>query len=204
MSKPIILIGAGGHAQYLMHILLAKGRNILAYVSPNQQNDIHIMTAIQWLKNDTDVLNYSPEDVELVIGIGQLPNQHLRHQLIDFYQSHHYSFTQVICNTATLQPHVALEQGVQILSNVTINHSTEIKAHSIINTGVIVEHDCIIGSENHIAPGAVICGGVKTAHHVFIGANATIIQNISIGKDTIIGAGCCIVKDLQSGSFIKR
>jgi UDP-perosamine 4-acetyltransferase len=56
----------------------------------------------------------------------------------------------------------------------------------IVNTGAIVDHDCLIGGHVHVAPGAM-------AH---IGTAAAIIQGIKIGAGVIIGAGSVVIRDV--------
>jgi acetyltransferase-like isoleucine patch superfamily enzyme len=70
-----------------------------------------------------------------------------------------------------------------------IQEGVKINANTIINTQVVVEHDCDIASHNHIATGAIVCGSVNTQAHVFIGAGATVIQKVSIGHNVTIAAG---------------
>ena len=59
----------------------------------------------------------------------------------------------------------------------------------IINTGAIVEHDCIVDDFSHVAVGAVLCGGVSIGSETLIGANATVIQGRTVGNKCIVGAG---------------
>ena len=66
----------------------------------------------------------------------------------------------------------------------------------ILNSGSIVEHDCMIGDFTHIAPGAVLCGRVEIGSEAFIGANTTIANCRRIGKGSLIGAGSVVVKDI--------
>ena len=41
-----------------------------------------------------------------------------------------------------------------------INSNTEIKSHSLINTGSIIEHDYNIGEYCFICPGSIILGSI--------------------------------------------
>ena len=42
-----------------------------------------------------------------------------------------------------------------------INSDTTIGKNCIINTGAIIDHDCLIKDHTHICPGVVIAGNVK-------------------------------------------
>lgn len=47
--------------------------------------------------------------------------------------------------------------------------------------------------------GYVRFGKIKIGNRVFIGANSTILMNVSIGDDAIIGAGSVVNKDIPAG-----
>lgn len=203
MNKPIILIGSGGHAQYLLHILNQLQRHVIAYIAP-QPLPTHLTTELVWLHDDHDVLSYKTNEVELVLGIGHLPKQGIRQKLIAFYQQHNYTFTTLVAPSAKVMPNVILGEGAQVLEQAFINHSSNIGEHSIVNSNATVEHDSRIGVSCHIAPGAVICGGVTVGENSFIGANATLIQNIALTNHCIIGAGVTVTEDVTIPSLVKN
>lgn len=65
-----------------------------------------------------------------------------------------------------------------------------------MNTAAVIEHDCFIGPNNHIAPNATLCGEVVTGSNVFIGAGATVLPHIKLSQDCLVGAGMVIKKDM--------
>lgn len=69
--------------------------------------------------------------------------------------------------------------------------------HAIINTGSIVEHDCILESFVHLSPGAVLTGCVSVRMGTHIGAGAVVIPGTSIGSWTLIGAGAAVTRDIH-------
>ncbi len=74
--------------------------------------------------------------------------------------------------------------------------------YSIINTGVLIEHECTIGEYVHIAINATICGGCVISNDVFVGANATIIQGVNVGENSMIGAGSIVLKDVPPNTTV--
>ena len=43
-----------------------------------------------------------------------------------------------------------------------------------------------------------MCGNVWVKTNSLIGAQSTIIQNITVGEDTVVGAGSLVIKELAS------
>lgn len=61
----------------------------------------------------------------------------------------------------------------------------------------ILAHDASMG---YVANGACKIGVVEIGHHVFIGANSTILPNTRIGDHAIIGAGSVVTGDVPEGT----
>lgn len=203
MSKPLIMIGAGGHASVLAEILLIEGRSIIAIVSPEDITDNSPLAGINRLMTDEALLTaYSPEQVELVNGMGAIPGNDLHFRLFNYFTKRDYCFASVISPNAIVSKSAQLGDGVQIMSGAIIQTSANISMNCIINSGAIIEHDCSIGAHNHIAPNATLSGGVITEAQVHIGTGANVIQGIKIGEEAVVGAGCTIVRNVPAKQVI--
>lgn len=196
--KPIIMIGAGGHASVLADILLSQGYSIEAFISPDEINQRNIFKGIQQLRNDSDIEQFQASDVFLVNGIGIVPRSNRRQKIQSYYLDKGYQFISVVSDKAIVSKFSDVGEACQIFPGAVIQAGVSIGAYSIINTGALVEHDCQLGSFNHIAPNAVLCGGVITATDVFVGANATVLPNLHLDKGVIVGAGAVVKDHLQS------
>ena len=202
MSNPVLIVGAGGHSQVLIDCLNSQGITILGAVDPRFIVGDVVSGNVKVLGSDNYVLNYSPDKINLVNGVGSLPRSVLREELFMKFSKMGYRFKKVIHSTAVIAKGVNLGQGVQIMAGVIIQPGCEIQENSIINTRAIVDHDCFIGPNSHIAPGAVLCGGVYISDSVHVGAGATLIQSIKIGKNSLIGAGSIVTKDIGIGKIV--
>ncbi|SHO57609.1 acetyltransferase [Vibrio quintilis] len=193
---PLVLIGGGGHASVLADILLRQQRNILAVISPDDISGRAVFRGITHYQQDDDVLQFQPDQVRLVNGIGMIPGSDIKKLLNQYYLSLGYRFETVIASEAVISPYATISDGAQIFPGAIIQAGTVIGQHSVINTGVIIEHDCCIGDYNHIAPGSTVCGQVETETDVFVGAGATIIQNLKLKHQAVVGAGAVLTKSL--------
>ena len=203
MSKPLVVIGAGGHASVLAETLLTEGRKIIAVVSPEIIMDSSPLAGISRLTSDEALLTtYSPEQVELVNGMGAIPGNDLHFRLFNYFSEHGYRFVSVISPNATVSKYAQLADGVQIMTGAIVQTNASIGTNCIINSGAIIEHDCCIGAHNHIAPSATLSGGVITESQVHVGTGACVIQGIKIGNKSVIGAGCSVVRDVPAMQVI--
>ena len=203
MSKPLVMLGAGGHAAVLAELLLATGRQIIAVVSPEEIMESSPLAGISRLTTDESLLTaYSSEQVELVNGLGALPANDLHFRLFNYFSEHGYRFASVISPFAMVSKSAQLADGVQIMTGAIVQTNASIGMNCIINSGAIIEHDCCIGAHNHIAPGVTLSGGVITESQVHVGTGANVIQAIKIGQHAVVGAGCTVVRDVPAKQVI--
>jgi len=200
--KPLILIGGGGHASLMGEILIGTSRNVLAVVCPESTQDNAILSRFYHVRNDEYVLQFPPDSVELVMGIGKMPGSALRQQVMSTFSNFGYTYASVISPTALVSRFATVSEGVQILPGAIVNAFAHLAANAIINSGSIVEHDCHIGDHVHIAPGALLCGGVTVGSETIVGPRATIARGCSIGSRVLIGAGSAVVRNIPSDTKV--
>ncbi|USD62241.1 acetyltransferase [Vibrio sp. SCSIO 43140] len=198
---PIVMIGGGGHASVLAEILLTQGREILAVISPEDVSQRSVFKGITILEKDEDILRFDKDKVLLVNGIGMMPKSGFKQRINEYFLSLGFEFETVIADSAFVSPYSKIETGAQILPMAVIQTGATVGCHSTINTSALIEHDCKIGSYNHIAPMATLCGQVTTGRGTYIGANATVIQSIDLGEDVIVGAGTTVTQSLDTRSI---
>jgi sugar O-acyltransferase (sialic acid O-acetyltransferase NeuD family) len=79
----------------------------------------------------------------------------------------------------TVQPFVRIGNNVTLWSGNHIGHDSTIEDHCFITSHVVVS------------------GNVRVGTRSFIGVNATLRNSITIGPQTLIGAGAIIMKDTK-------
>lgn len=198
MSKPVLVLGAGGHAAVLVDMLRQLNHTIVGVVARDQPANKPIFANIPYFSSDDDVLTFDKDAVLLANGIGSLPGGDTRLKIQLRFNQAGYQFITVVSPQAIVSDYSSLAEGVQVMPGAIINANSVIGAGTIINSGAIIEHDCSIGSYNHIAPGVVLSGHVLTGDHVHIGTGAGVIQGIKIGNNVMVGAGATVTKNLNS------
>jgi acetyltransferase-like isoleucine patch superfamily enzyme len=69
----------------------------------------------------------------------------------------------------------------------------------IVNSGALIEHDCIVGDYAHVAPNASLGGGVHIGSFCLLGLGAVVLPGVTVGSGSIIGAGAVVVSDIPDG-----
>ena len=197
-AKPVIIIGAGGHAKVLLNALKLSSVQVLGLTDSDTAKHGSTILGTPVLGDDIIIDTYDHNDVRLIIGLGSTQPGSIRREVYELFQAKGYEFSMCLHPSATVAPDVTLPPGSQVMAGAIIQPGCKIGVDSIINTRASIDHDCRIGDHVHIAPGAILGGTVIIEHGSHIGTHATVIENITIGPDAMIAAGACVIANLNS------
>lgn len=195
MPKDVIIIGAGGHAKVIADIIDKSNDNVIGFLDDNlslQEKKIYLDKKV--IGTTKDINKY--KEYYFVIGIG---NNNIRENIAN---NHDLKWYTAIHPSAIIANEVSIEEGSVVMAGSIINTGTKIGKHCIINTKSSLDHDNIIENYVHISPGATLAGTVHIKEKTWICASATIINNITIAKNNIIGAGSVVIKDINKEDSI--
>ena len=107
---------------------------------------------------------------------------------------------------ARIRPNTILKEGSKIGNFVEIKKSTVGKKSKVNHLSYI--GDCDIGKSVNIGAGTITCNydGIKKnktkiKDNVFIGSNSSLVAPITIDKESIVGAGSVITKNVKKKSL---
>lgn len=191
INEPFCIYGAGGHCKVIIEIIenLDNQIHLLFEDNPTKENLFGYN-----LTNDPAI--FQLESVQWIIGIG---NNLARKKIAE---EHELYYGLAIDKTARVSRRAVLGDGTVVMPGVTINSSTIIAAHCIVNTNSSVDHDCVVGNYVHVSPNTTLCGGVSVGEGTHLGAGAVVIPGVKIGKWCTIGAGSVIIKDVPDYSTV--
>lgn len=196
MSKPVIVIGGGGHARVVMDALRLRGVSMLGICDPALPRGSAGPFGVAVLGDDEAVAAYAPAQVDLVNGVGSTQSTQARRQLFETFSARGYRFAEVVHPAAIVAGDVTLDEGAQIMAGAIIQSGTAVGRDVIVNTGARIDHDCRIGDHVHIAPGATLSGGVVVGAGTHVGVAAAVIQSVTLGRNCLIGAGTVVTRDV--------
>jgi sugar O-acyltransferase (sialic acid O-acetyltransferase NeuD family) len=202
MGRPVIVIGAGGHARVVIDALKLLNIDILGISDNDPALEQKNISGIPVIYKDQELQRYSSKDVYLVNGLGGVKDTTLRRRIYEKFKRLGFVFRQVIHPAAIISPDLYLAEGVQVMAGAVLQAGTHVNENSLINTKASLDHDCLIGPHVHIAPGVTVCGNVQIEEGVHVGSGATIIQGVTIGAHSLIGAAALVRKDVPPGSKV--
>lgn len=202
MSRPVVIIGAGGHAKVVADTLVAMGRVVRGFLDIDPARWSSTVNGLPVIGGDDALTQGNSDEVELANGIGSVRSLEVRRAAFERFRAIGFRFVTVVHPRAVVSSSARLEEGAQIMAGAIIQPNVVIGENTIVNTGAIVDHDCRIGAHCHVAPGCTLSGNVTIGDASHIGTGASVNQGVRLGTGTLVGAGAAVVFDHQGGATL--
>ncbi len=191
--RDIIIVGAGGFARevaWLIDEINLKNQewNLIGCLDENN-NEAKTLNGYRVL-NKSDLVNQS--HAYFVVAIG---DSETRKEVVKRYSS--YKFATLVHPDVSISATNKIGEGSIICKGNIITVNVDIGKHVIVNIDSTVGHDAILEDFVTILPSVNISGYVRIKECSNVGTGTQIIQEKTIGQNSIIGAGSVVVKDIN-------
>jgi sugar O-acyltransferase (sialic acid O-acetyltransferase NeuD family) len=202
MKQRVFVVGAGGHGAELQAYVKDLERRgwdgeFLGFlddsVPPGRHRNLDVLGPL-------DAFEHRGRDFfENLFYLTALGSNPVRKKVVErieaIYENRIAPWT-LLHPSAWIGEDVEIGAGSCIAPGVIVTTRASIGRHCILNIKASVSHDCVIGDYVNINPGATICGWVNIAEGAYIGTGATLKDRVSVGANSIIGAGAVVVRDI--------
>lgn len=197
--KNIVIIGVGGFGREVKVLIdqinqLEKKYNILGFYDDapdckSHYNDVPFLGTI-------DDLNQNVECTAVALGIG---DPSIKEKIIKRLDNKNLYFPTLIHPTVQIsEDDITVGQGTIICGGNILTCNIKIGSFVTLNLCCTVGHDTIIKDFASFMPSVNISGEVLIEEKVYVGTGAKIINQLQIGKGTIVGAGAVVSKTLPA------
>ena len=199
----MIIFGAKGFAKEVLEVCLEKEDrdNIVFYDDVSTDLPDKLYNEFKIMRTLKEVEEYFREvDNRFVLGLG---GPALREMAWKKFTSIGGQPSSMISSTSRIGSFgVELGEGVNVMLNSVITNDVRIGKGVLINQISSIGHDVDIEDFVEVCPGVVISGRTKIGEFTFLGSNCTILPNISVGSNVIVGAGSVINRDIPNGCTV--
>jgi sugar O-acyltransferase (sialic acid O-acetyltransferase NeuD family) len=202
-SKKIAIYGASGFGREVAW--LVECCNHIGQVSCFIDDDVQKQ---ECLLNDINVLSLEAAyvkypDAKVVGGIG---NPRIREIIMKKAADRGFAFTTVVHPNVAMSKWVEIGEGTVICAGNILTTNIILGRHVQINLDCTVGHDVIMCDYATLAPGVHVSGCVHIGKRAYIGTGTVIINGtqdnpVVIGDDVVIGAGACVTKSINYGTW---
>ncbi|MEO6838219.1 MAG: acetyltransferase, partial [Ginsengibacter sp.] len=134
MEKAFCIYGANGHSKVIIEIIERSGFTIIGLFDDDPTKKMIFEYLVSNKKSFLDL----PES-NWIIGIG---NNETRKKIAE---NNLLNYETIIDLSANVSKRTKLGKGIVIMPGATVNSSSIIGDHGIINTNSSIDHDCVLG-----------------------------------------------------------
>ncbi len=193
------IIGASALGRLVANILKLNQVEITGFFDDDEKKQGKKVDGVSVVGPVSDLFSLGGK-TKLIIAVGDVQK---RKRLFKKFKKVGYNFANAIHPSASIASSVTLGEGVIIKENAVLEIGVKISDNVIIGNGSVICHDSKLGSHCRIAPGVTIAGYVTIDDEVYIGVNVSVDRTLTIGKKSVIASGCTIWKDVPCNSFVK-
>lgn len=200
-QQEIILIGGGGHCRACIDVIETEGRFSIAGIVDVTENTGKKILGYQVIATDSQLEALSKKYTHFLITLGQIKSGKRRKELFDKLKELGVNLPVIISPHAYVSKHARVAEGSIVMHGAIVNAGACIGKNNILNSKCLIEHDAETGDHCHISTGAIINGEGKTGQLCFIGSHATLAQTVTIGDNSIVGAGSLVLQNLEGNGI---
>ncbi|MBF0207645.1 MAG: acetyltransferase [Oligoflexia bacterium] len=190
----VAIFGCGGHAKVVADIIEVQNQfRIACFVSDKYYFDSFIGYEC--------VVEADFWSMGINRGVVAIGDNWTRYKKVENILSHlpEFKFSTLVHPSATVARGVTVGEGTVVMAKSVVNTSSLIGKHVIINTNSSVDHDCFLDDFSSIGPGTTLGGSCAIGGCSAISLGASLIHKIKVGKNSVIGAGSLVIRDVGDG-----
>lgn len=194
-TRPVVIIGAGGHAREVLDVVEACREDGQAVepvgflVDPEFQADqrelrgLPILGGLEWLEENS-------ASAEVIVAVGA---PELRFRLAKRARAYGARFTTAIHPAATLTRRVTIGEGSVIMAGCRLTTDLRLGRHVHLLLNSTLAHDVTLEDFVSVFAGANISGSVYLGEGALVGAGAVLVEKTRVGAWSRIGAGSTVL-----------
>lgn len=194
----MVIAGAGGHALEVLDILISTGQSDNLTVFDQNEDILVFQGNHSVIHREEELKAVFGADPRFVLGVGRPDTR----QQIHLQMSRLGGKLFALCGQGNIISRYADCGSADIFNHCFVGPNARIGTGCLINSGVQIHHEVMLGEFTEISPRAVILGAAHIGSFCSIGASATILPRIKIGNHVTVGAGAVIIRDIPDGMTV--
>lgn len=203
-STAIIVYGGGGHGKSLIDLIRSLGTYQIKGIVDDGLKPSDTVMGLPVLGGGDVLDDLYSQGIRLAVNaVGGIGNLKIRRDVFKRLAQARFVCPAVVHPSAVVEPSATLSPGVQVFPQAYVGSECQIGLGTIVNTGSIVSHDCVLGDFVNISPGAILAGMVQVGDGALVGMGATINLEVKIGTQARIGNGATVKTDLPMNQIVR-
>lgn len=209
MLESLVIVGAGGFGREVLWAwrehayetkLLTSATNIF-FADDTIDKHGEIICGAEVLGTIEDIPNKIERPV-FICGVGSPSLKRDFVGRINKLGPDYVRFRSVVHKSVKMSSYVKVGTGTVLCADSILTTQIDVGNHVSLNLDCTVGHDTIIEDFVNVSPGVHISGYCVLKEGCDIGTGANILPRVSIGKNSVVGAGACVTKDVPDNSVV--
>lgn len=195
MLKPLVVIGAGGFGREVAWLIRDINQKEPTWDFLGFIDDRLSGTTVEGypIIGSFEVLEKMEPLPYVVCAIG---DPVARKSVVNRCLEAGLEFATLVHPSVIFSDFVEIGTGSVICAGTILTTNIKVGAYSILNLNCKVGHDSVLGDFSSLMPATNMAGEVTVGEGCYFGINSGVINQVSIGEWTIIGAGAMVVNDI--------
>jgi len=197
MSR-LVLFGAGPIAD-IVHFYLThdSDHEVVGFTVDRTHltSDTHLGLPV--VPFDTVTERWPPDRYGMFVALGYSRMNQVREAHYHAAREAGYELATYVSSKATTWPGAVIGDNCFIMEDVIVHPFVEIGSDIIVWSGSHIGHGSVIGDHCFVSSRTAISGNVNVGPNCFFGTNCTIRDQVTIARESVIGAGAVILKDTK-------
>ncbi len=200
----VIIYGAGGHGKALLDLVRILGTYKAAGFIDDGVSPGEGIMGVPVLGGGEKLPELYAQGVRFAINaVGGIGVVSVRMKVFRRIAEAGFVCPPVVHPTAFVEAGAIVSPGVQVFPHAYLGSEVRVGFGSIVNTGAIVSHDCILGDYVNISPGAILAGEVQVGDGALVGMGVTVNLGVEIGAGARIGNGATVKSDVPANGVVR-
>ena len=200
MKKELVIFGGGGFAREVAWLIadinlqlpIYERWKIIGFVEHTTERVGSSLNGIPII--DPAELKVEFSETYAVVAIG---STNLRERAVEQARDLGFKFATLIHPEVKMDAaSVEIGNGCIVCAGNILTVNIKIGDHVILNIDCTIGHDCVIEDYVTISPGCHLSGYTTVRRGAYLGTGAVTVERHEIGRNTIVGAGAVVVKDI--------
>lgn len=197
-GKPLVIIGAGGLGREVAWLVNDINRekltwDLLGFIDDGK--DGYTAEGYPIIGKSIDIYDLQPTPA-VVIAIA---DSAVRARIFEQLSKRCIEFATLIHPSVMMSEYVSIGKGSIICAGTVITTNVKLGESCIVNPNCFIGHDTVLDDFVSLMPGTNIAGEVIVGKGTYFGLNSAVINRITIGAWSTIGAGATVITDIPDG-----
>ena len=197
-NKSVYIIGAGTYGEVMWELAVLNGYEVKGYYDEDESKLNNMIMGTKVIGKFSDLPEADIKNNNYIVAIG---NNDIRYNIMSRINALGGMTPTLIHPSAVISKSAKIGKGVYIQANAHIWTKVNVSDYCVISPNVVVAHHSSLGKACLVSTLSAVGASINVEDFVFIGMGATIVTGVtSIGKNSIIGAGAVVLKDVEENS----